>query len=43
MANATNDSGGVVVKAPPEDQKLGAVSVVCLILNRTIGEYLLWR
>lgn len=41
LANATNKSGRVVVNAPPEDQKLGVVSVVCLILNRTIGECLL--
>jgi len=40
LASATKDSGRVVVNAPPEDQKLGVVSVICLILNRTIGEYL---
>ena len=41
LANTNASSGRVVVKAPPEDQKLGVVSLVCLILNRTIGVYLL--
>lgn len=40
LANAAKDSGRVVVNAPAEGQKLGVVSVICLILNRTIGEYL---
>lgn len=39
--NARRQSGRVIVNAPPEDQKLGFVSVVCLILNRTVGECLL--
>lgn len=41
LANARKGSGRVIVNAPPEDQKLGVVSVICLILNRTIGECLL--
>ena len=28
----------LVVRVPPDSQKLGLFTVVCLILNRTIGE-----
>ena len=35
-AAAAGDSK-LVVRVPPDSQKLGAFTVVCLILNRTIG------
>ena len=40
LKEAENDSSKIIVKAPSEPQKLGATTVVCLILNRTIGECL---
>ncbi|KAI4258573.1 MAG: hypothetical protein L6R42_005014, partial [Xanthoria sp. 1 TBL-2021] len=29
----------LLVRSPPETQKLGSITVMCLILNRTIGMY----
>ena len=28
----------LLVRSPPDAQKLGSITVMCLILNRTIGE-----
>jgi hypothetical protein len=38
---AEGDSTKTVVRAPSEAQKLGATTVACLILNRTIGKSIL--
>jgi hypothetical protein len=38
LEQARNDPSRLVVRAPSTHQKLGATTVVCLILNRTIGE-----
>ena len=35
---AEGDSTKVVTRAPSESQKLGFITVVCLVLNRTIGK-----
>lgn len=29
----------LLVRSPPDTQKLGSITVMCLILNRTIGMY----
>ena len=33
-------SSKLLVRSPPEPQKLGSITVMCLMLNRTIGERL---
>ena len=38
LTRAEGDPNKVVVKAPSERHKLGVTTVVCLILNRSIGE-----
>ena len=43
LAEARKDSSKTIVSAPSEHQKLGTTSVVCLILNRTIGEFFTTR
>ena len=32
-------SSKLLVRCPPEPQKLGSITVMCLMLNRTIGEH----
>ena len=32
-------SSKLLVRSPPEPQKLGSITVMCLMLNRTIGEH----
>ena len=32
-------SSKLLVRSPPDSQKLGSITVMCLILNRTIGEH----
>lgn len=41
-AAKASGSTKVLVRVPPESQKLGSISVMCLIMNRTIGKLLLW-
>ena len=35
---AGHDVNKVITRAPSEGQKLGVFTVVCLVLNRTIGK-----
>lgn len=37
VQEAENQPNAFVVRLPTEQEKLGAFSVICLILNRTIG------
>jgi hypothetical protein len=39
VANILQDDNQRVERAPSERQKLRSFTVICLILNRTIGEY----
>lgn len=32
----------LLVRVPPESQKLGSITVMCLIMNRSIGELAVW-
>ena len=40
LQEAKNNPDKFVVSAPTDRQKLGVVTVICFILNRTIGEWL---
>jgi hypothetical protein len=39
VANILQDNHHRVERAPSEREKLKSFTVICLILNRTIGEY----
>ncbi len=39
IEEAEVDPNKFVVRGPSEQQKLGSTTVVCLILNRTIGKH----
>ena len=40
LQEAENNPDKFVVSAPTDGQKLGVLTVICFILNRTIGEWL---
>lgn len=36
---AQHEPSQLVVRQPPERQKLGPFTIVCFIINRTVGQY----